>query len=226
MNDRPFLSKISFWLVSVLTTLVILMLSVRILITPLFAQIEYRLPNFPEDPFGFNLEDRLRWSEPSIKYLVNAEDIGYLESLQFEDGEPIYNADELSHMEDVKSVVTGMRIAMILSLVILFFIALYHLKIGKAKIIYQALNRGGWGVIGLITAILIFIAVSFNQLFTWFHHIFFESGTWQFLTSDTLIRLFPMRFWRDAFIFVGLLSVIFGILIILITHKRAMSNKF
>ncbi|MEJ2126169.1 MAG: hypothetical protein P8X84_01420 [Candidatus Bathyarchaeota archaeon] len=28
----------------------------------------------------------------------------------------------------------------------------------------------------------------------WFHQLFFTSGTWTFYTSDTLIRLFPMRF--------------------------------
>ena len=41
-----------------------------------------------------------------------------------------------------------------------------------------------------------------------------------FYTSDTLIRLFPMRFWQDAFIAVGLFSLIFaGLLIVLIKPK-------
>jgi integral membrane protein (TIGR01906 family) len=195
------------------------MISIRILISPLFAQIEYQLPGFPEDPYGFTFEDRLRWSEPSIKYLVNSEGIGYLESLRFENGEPIYNPSELSHMEDVKAVVTGMRIALAALTVILLIFTMININKGNKHLILQSFHNGGWGILGLIGAIMILLVISFNQLFTWFHQIFFESGTWRFYTSDTLIRLFPMRFWRDAFIFVGVLSILFGVITILVTRK-------
>lgn len=219
MRNNPWFSKISIWLMSIMTPFVILMISVRVLISPLFAQIEYQLPGFPEDPYGFTMEDRLRWSEPSIKYLVNSEGIGYLESLRFENGESIYNASELSHMEDVKTVVTGMRIALAALTITLLILTVININKGNKHLILQAINFGGWGVLGLIAGILIFLVVSFDQLFTWFHQIFFESGTWRFYTSDTLIRLFPMRFWRDAFVFVGVLSILFGIIIILVTRK-------
>jgi integral membrane protein (TIGR01906 family) len=195
------------------------MISIRILISPLFAQIEYQLPGFPEDPYGFTFEDRLRWSEPSIKYLVNSEGIGYLESLRFENGEPIYNPSELSHMEDVKAVVTGMRIALAALTVILLIFTMININKGNKHLILQSFHNGGWGILGLIGAIMILLVISFNQLFTWFHQIFFESGTWRFYTSDTLIRLFPMRFWRDAFIFVGVLCILFGVITILVTRK-------
>lgn len=219
MKNVSWFSKISSWLVSILTPFVILMISIRILISPLFAQIEYQLPGFPEDPYGFTLEDRLRWSEPSIKYLVNSEGIGYLESLRFENGEPIYNPSELSHMEDVKAVVTGMRIALAALTVILLIFTMININKGNKHLILQSFHNGGWGILGLIGAIMILLVISFNQLFTWFHQIFFESGTWRFYTSDTLIRLFPMRFWRDAFIFVGVLSILFGVITILVTRK-------
>ena len=224
MKKDPWLSKISFWLISLLTPFVILMISVRILITPLFARIEYQLPGFPEDPYGFTMEDRLRWSEPSINYLVNSEDIDYLESLLFENGEPIYNTSELSHMADVKDVVTGMRVALALFIVIFLIATGLNLRSGNRKLILQAFHAGGWGVVGLIAAILFFVVISFNQLFTWFHQIFFESGTWRFSTSDTLIRLFPMRFWRDAFIFVGVISLVIGVVIILTTGRYKKSK--
>lgn len=220
MNDQTRLLNIFRWLISILTPFVILMIVVRLLITPLFARAAYNLPGFPDDPFGFTLQDRLRWSEPSIRYLVNNEDIDYLESLSFDDGTPIFNARELSHMADVKSVVTGMRVALALCVITLLICAGYILKNGRRDLIIKAFNAGGWGVVGLISAILLFVAISFNQLFTWFHQLFFTEGTWQFFTSDTLIRLFPMRFWRDAFIFVGVLSLMLGGGLILITRKH------
>jgi len=168
MKNVSWFSKISSWLVSILTPFVILMISIRILISPLFAQIEYQLPGFPEDPYGFTLEDRLRWSKPSIKYLVNSEGIGYLESLRFENGEPIYNPSELSHMEDVKSVVTGMRIALAALTVILLIFTMININKGNKHLILQSFHNGGWGILGLIGAIMILLVISFNQLFTWF----------------------------------------------------------
>ncbi len=220
MNDQAWHVKTSKWLITFLTPFVILMISVRILITPIFAKIEYNLPGFPEDPYGFALEDRLQWSEPSIRYLVNNEDIDYLEDLTFDDGEPIFNDRELSHMVDVKGVVTGMRVTLAIFLIVLIVCTWVMIKNGRRDLLNAAFYKGGWGLISLIAAILLLVAISFNQLFTWFHKIFFSDGTWQFYTSDTLIRLFPMRFWRDAFIFVGVLSLVLGGVAIFTTRNH------
>lgn len=224
MKQNSWLVSFSKVLISILTTLAILMLSIRVLISPLFARIEYHLPGFPDDPYGFTKEDRLRWSEPSIKYLVNTKDITFLESLIFDNGEAIFNARELSHMKDVKMVVTSMRIALAVFSILLFSLTLIHRKHGRRDMLLRAYHGGGWGIIGLIAAILFLLLLNFNQLFTWFHRIFFTSGTWQFFTSDTLIRLFPMRFWRDAFIAVGCLSLILGVMLVLVTRKKANSG--
>jgi integral membrane protein (TIGR01906 family) len=37
-----------------------------------------------------------------------------------------------------------------------------------------------------------------NVFFTGFHELLFPPGSWTFPTSDTLIRLFPERFWMDV----------------------------
>ena len=220
MKNETRVQRILGWVVTGLTPFIILMLSVRMLITPVFARVEYRLPGFPADPYGFTMTDRLRWSEPAINYLVNSEDITFLEQFAFENGEPVFNDRELSHMQDVKAVVTGMRIALAAGMVIILAITTIAVKQGWRSALLKAYRWGGWGLIGLIGTILFFVALSFSNLFTWFHQLFFESGTWQFYTSDTLIRLFPMRFWRDAFIFVGILSLVMGALVILFSRYR------
>ena len=220
MKEKKALPEILGWVVSVLIPFVVLMISIRLLITPLYARIEYNLPGFPEDSYGFTLEDRLKWSAPSITYLVNPEDISYLESLEFENGEPIYIDRELSHMEDVKSVVTGMRIALAVIMVLIFIINVVAVRGGWQKRIYRGYEWGGWITVGFIAAILFLVLLSFDQLFNQFHQIFFESGTWRFYTSDTLIRLFPMRFWQDAFICVGGLSFFFGSALILFGRRK------
>jgi integral membrane protein (TIGR01906 family) len=219
MKTKEWLIKVLSIVVTVITPLVILMVAIRLLIMPAYARFAYSLPQFPDDPFGFSLSDRLRWSEPSIKYLVNNEDITYLADLTFADGEPIFNERELEHMEDVKVVVTGMRIALLVSIVVLLIITLLAVRAGWLPQVMKAYYQGGWAAIGLIVAIIFFVALNFDLLFTWFHRVFFEEGTWQFFTSDTLIRLFPIRFWRDAFIFVGLQSLVYGGITVFATRK-------
>jgi integral membrane protein (TIGR01906 family) len=220
MKEKNIGINILGWVVTVLMPLMVLMFSVRLLITPFFAKVEYRMPGFPEDPYGFSLEDRLKWSAPSIEYLVNSESITFLGTLVFEDGEPIYNASELSHMEDVKAVVTGMRMALAGLMIGLVVVSGIAVRKGRRNTLLLAIRRGGWGVLGLIAVVLLLLVVNFDQLFTWFHQMFFTSGTWQFYTSDTLIRLFPMRFWQDAFIAVGGISLAIGILLIVFCKPK------
>jgi integral membrane protein (TIGR01906 family) len=220
MRDKPALIKLLMGVVSVVTPFMILMISIRFLIMPSYARFAYRLPDFPDDPYGFSSEERLRWSEPSISFLVNTEDLSYLADLRFEDGEPIFNVQELRHMEDVKVVVTGMRVAMVIVMVAVLVIALVALRSGHRPVLIKAFYWGGWATIGLVVAILLFVALNFNSLYTWFHQIFFESGTWQFHPSETLIRLFPMRFWSDAFILVGVQSLLYGGLLVLATRRE------
>lgn len=225
MKNKKYVLEFLGWLITVMIPPIILMVAVRLLITPVFAQFEYRLPGFPEDPYGFSLQDRLRWSEPSIGYLVNSEPISYLENLQFESGDPLFNQRELSHMKDVKDVVSGMRVVLVVVMVLLLALTVLVAIFQKHEVLFLAYRRGGQGVIWMIGIILAFVAISFNDLFSWFHKLFFESGTWQFYTSDSLIRLFPLRFWQDAFIFVGVISLIFGLLVIVISNKALKKTR-
>jgi integral membrane protein (TIGR01906 family) len=67
---------------------------------------------------------------------------------------------------------------------------------------------------------MVAVLVAFSVFFVFFHQVFFESGTWVFRFSDTLIRLFPQRFWRDAFIAIGLLSLAGGLTLGLVFKPR------
>ena len=84
----------------------------------------------------------------------------------------------------------------------------------------RGLALGGWLTVGLIVAILMGVALSFNSLFTEFHRIFFTGDTWIFLYSDTLIRLFPIRFWQDGFILMGCFSLVSGVALGLIFSRK------
>jgi integral membrane protein (TIGR01906 family) len=209
------------WIITILVPFILVMTAVRILMTGAFLQYEYHTPGFPPDPYGFTLAERLRYANPSVEYLINSAGIEYLKDLQFDSGQPIYNQRELSHMSDVKTLVqTTLRLWRI-ALVALVLFALISFWRGWSWELQAGLARGGWLTCGLIVAMLIGVATSFDWLFTQFHHLFFTGGTWLFYYSDTLIRLFPMRFWQDAFILVGAFCIVCGMLLgILLRNHR------
>ena len=191
----------------VVILLAIILTAVRILLMPAFVNIEYYTPGFPPDSYGFTLEERLKWSRIALDYLLNDEDISFLGDLTFEDGSPLYNERELSHMVDVKDLTQIFLWVWRGLLLVLVLLALWAWRANWQFAYMGMLHNGGRLTVILIAVLLVGIALSFNAVFTGFHRIFFEGDTWLFLFSDTLIRLFPIRFWRDAFILIGALTL-------------------
>lgn len=212
------LRKTGLILISACVPFFLIMTAVRLLITPLYARAEYQMPFFPPDSYGFTLKDRLKWSEISINYLTNSASINYLADQKLPDGTPLYNERELSHMADVKTLVQHMITAWALLSGVLIILAAWAYR-RWWKDFWAALGRGGAWTIGLIVLILLAVSVSFDWLFTMFHRIFFTGDTWLFFYSDSLIRLFPIPFWRDAFILMGLFTVAGSFLLIWIGRR-------
>ncbi len=199
--------------VAILVPFILIMSSVRLLMNPFYLQIEYRMPGFPVDSYGFNLQDRLKWGTISLDYLLNNSGISFLADQTFADGTPIYNERELSHLVDVKNVVQALLRDWIIAIIVLLIIGLLSWRLKWWPDIKKGLSIGGWATIGLIILIMLFVVTSFNSFFTDFHELFFSANSWIFLYSDTLIRLFPLRFWQDGFIYIGLFCVVGGFLL-------------
>jgi len=213
------------WIVAILVPVVLILTSVRLLLTPAFVHLEYRTPNFPSDPYGFTREDRLYWSQIALDYLLNDEGISYLENLQFEDGSQVYNARELKHMVDVKNVVEAALIVWYVSFISIFLLGIWAYWGAWWDEYKQGLARGGWITVILIAVTLVGVLIAFSVLFVFFHEVFFDSGTWVFRFSDTLIRLFPERFWRDTFIAIGLLSIAGGAVLGLCFRRKTTKTE-
>ena len=215
------LEQILSIILSLMIVFFILSSAILLLLHPIFLPLEYHSPNFPDDPYGFTLEDRLRWSKLSVEYLINESDPSFLGNLKFPDNAPLFNERELSHMTDVKRLVQAVILWWCVVTIILVLSFVRAWRIHEFPEWGKALSLGGWLTGGLVLAIFFAIMVSFNALFTGFHEIFFSGDTWLFAYSDTLIRLFPMRFWQDAFIAVGVISLIFSFLTVFIGRKLA-----
>jgi integral membrane protein (TIGR01906 family) len=205
--------------IAILIPFFLLMTAIRLLFTPLFLQAEYRMPGFPADLYGFSVEERLHWARISLEYLLNDSGIEFLGDQQLADGSPLYNERELGHMVDVKVLVQQMLKVWTWLLVLLVGLGISAWRFGWMGTFLHGLGTGGRLTIGLIILILLGVAISFRDLFTGFHLLFFEGDTWLFNFSDTLIRLFPMRFWQDGFIMMGLVTILGAVALIWVERK-------
>jgi integral membrane protein (TIGR01906 family) len=211
------LTRILLWpariVVVILVPFILIMTSVRLLMSPLFLEIEYRMPGFPPDSYGLTLQDRLQWSKVSLDFLLNNADLSYFDNLKYPDGSPLYTSRELSHMIDVKILIHKLLNLWLGALILMAILAFWGWRGKWWRQFRKSISIGGWATVGLLVLVVVFMAISFNTFFTDFHELFFTGNSWIFLYSDTFIRLFPIRFWEDAFIYVGVLCLIAGALL-------------
>jgi len=211
------------WLAQAYLTLIlaplIVLLIVRIVMTPAFLYFEYTRPGFPDDPYGFTTEERMDYAPYTLRYLLNGEDVEYLADLTLNDGRPMYTLRELQHLRDVKIVTQIAFAAAIGASVLALVVVLYLYYRGDPWQLATSIRNGALFTVALLITIALTAVFNWEFFFTGFHQMFFASGTWQFYYSDTLIRLFPEQFWFDAALTIGGLTILSAITLFFITYR-------
>ena len=197
-------------LVTLSIPLILCTLSILVLLSPVFVNFEYQRPGFPEDSYGFSSEERLDFGNQTRRYLFSYQSLDVLRQLEFKNGDPIYQERELTHLEDVKVVIQSL-LRVFYAAVAVFFFGGYIARSNQWLADFTgAIFRGGRLTSILLLTMMFFTLINFQALFTSFHRVFFEGDSWLFYYSDTLIRLFPIRFWQDVFLVFGLLTLVGG----------------
>ena len=208
-------------LLTVLIPVLLVLGGARLLMSPLWLQIEYNRPGFPEDFYGFTREDRLAYAPAAIDYLLNDAEVRFLGDMTGPEGRPLYTARELEHMHDVKGVTQAafafLLVALVAAAVIVWVLGR---QAATRPALWQALRDAGLVTLAAIAAIVIGAVTAWNTFFTMFHNLFFTEGTWMFLYSDTLIRLFPEQFWFDSALVIGSLTGLAALILVIVGWRR------
>jgi integral membrane protein (TIGR01906 family) len=197
----------------VLIPIVIILGAVRLVATRPYLSFEYSKPDFPEDFLGFDGTQRLTHAADNLKYVTEDQSLENLAGQKHEDTQ-LYNERELKHMQDVQNIYRIVwqvwQAAWVLA--VLCVLALGWRKENR-QIVAAALRAGGALTIGLVVVIGLTAIIAWQIWFVAFHQLFFQAGSWTFDFSNTLIRLFPEKFWYDAVLTISSLSVISGSLV-------------
>jgi integral membrane protein (TIGR01906 family) len=212
---QSILSRLIYRLIQALLPIVIILTGVRLVLytADAWIKVEYRMPGFPPDLYGFSMEDRIYWSSIDIDYLLSDARINYFDNFTLADGSPMHNERELKHMEDVKELLETVWKVWGSGVFFLFSLAAMLWWLDGRAIALRAVIAGSKLTVLLMIFLVLFLLVAFGVLFVGFHRIFFEGSTWLFPLSDTFIRLYPERFWRDVFVLLAGAAVLLSGLI-------------
>lgn len=192
------------WLVVIAIPFFLTLGTLRLLISwnsPSYPEFEY--PRISPDPFGLGQEERLNLAQANLDYLKRpepAEEVIYLlEDLRLPGtNDPLFNQREIGHMLDVKKLVDTFRtLTWITAIIVVGGLIFLFIRPETRVEGYRALFHSGLLTTGILLIMLVLILLSWNLVFTQFHEILFPPDTWTFNYTDSLIRLFPEKFWFD-----------------------------
>ncbi|HJW83379.1 MAG TPA: TIGR01906 family membrane protein, partial [Anaerolineae bacterium] len=203
-------------IIVVIMPLLLLFGSVQLLATDPYLTFEYGRADFPPDRYAFDAAQRLAYASANLRYVRDGLSLDALADQRRGDT-PLYNSRELKHMQDVQGVY---QVAWVVWMIALNLFLLISFALGWRRdtrpALAVALKRGGLLTAGLVAALGLLAVVAWRLWFVAFHQVFFLPGSWVFNASDTLIRLFPEKFWFDTALNLAILSLIGGLLVALI----------
>ena len=156
------------------------------------------------------LIDYLNYRHDDLYFGANASDVEPIlrHEVNVINGEEVV-VSEIEHMEDVREVYTQIRLAGIISLIIVVGLSILLYK-KHPQLLYETYRDIYYFPAFFILFVGGWMIIAFDITFTVFHEIFFD-GNWQFRTDDTLILMLPSMFWLvSGIIILLLLSVTIG----------------
>lgn len=197
---------------------VLVLFSVRLAFTEFFIEWEYSKEDFPEDRWGLSKDVRLNIAKLGLRAVLSQQGMREFKASGF------FSSREIKHMEDVKRFLSIIFPAFYLLSAILFTLLI---SLGSLKEIGRVLMLGGFLVDVIAFVFFSLSLIDYNWLFVSFHNLVFDPYSWRFRDEDMLLRVYPMKFWFDATIFVIVLTLIsaavlqtVGFLLIKINRNR------
>ena len=176
-----------------------------------YVEALYDHGRIPRDRYGLTEAERTRLAEIGLRSIVPStpEGIDTLRAARLPDGAPAFDARELRHMTDVRTLVArAYRLQVFLLIAIAVLALLLGVSASTRSVVPAALARGSILTIGVALVVAIVSATRYDLFETTFHGLFFDPSSWRFDETETLRRLYPDRFWLDTAITVGALAVV------------------
>ncbi len=160
-----------------------------------------------------------RATDEIVDYFRSGTDAQLLETRVIVDGEvrALFNQRETLHMRDVKNLFQiafrTHEVAFVYILVYIVAVVLWSRE-RTLRDLAQQLMIAGCATVAILGIAAIGLLMGFESAFEQFHMLSFNNDFWR-LNPDTsyLVRMFPLDFWFEVTLAVGVLTVIQGFLV-------------
>lgn len=198
MGAKKILARVCAVVLIVSLPFFLALTSILPLISRPFLLLQYARPDVPPST-KFSPQQRQAIAEAAFHYPFSNEDISYLANLRGEDGLPLFNERELTHMVDVQVFVhRGLVVDLVLGVLVAVSLgtlaSLPRLRANLPGYLFAASLVAP----GLALVALVVVPLQFQWFMITFHRLFFIGDSWLFPRTDTLIQLFPEQFWFNA----------------------------
>jgi integral membrane protein (TIGR01906 family) len=185
---------------------VLIVNALRVLATGAYTRWE--LDRLEPDRYGLTEAQRESLAVLGLESIrPGSQGIVLLERATLPDGSPAFDERELSHMGDVRRVFGGALRAQLIGLIAIAALALALARTRLRTVVPRGLLVGALATLAIAILLVPLILLGFDSFFTRFHEMFFEEDSWRFSNTDTLIRVYPERFWVDVSQLAALLTV-------------------
>ncbi len=200
--------------VAIVTPPALVVTGFRVLANDWFVRFEYDRAGFPDDRYGLTRGQRERLALLGLESIrPGGAGVMLLERASLPDGSTAFESREVAHMRDVRVL---LRVVLAFQLVVAITIALLALGLARTRaraLVARGLLLGASATIGIALLCIPLILLGFDEFFVRFHELAFEGDSWQFSRTDTLLRLYPERFWEDTVQLVAAFTVAQAVLL-------------
>ena len=177
----------------------LIFLCVRLAFTEFFVELNYRFGNLPPDRWGMDQERRLEIAKLGLRSVLS--DKGMEEFIS----SGLFREKEIRHMQDVKRLLSVIFKVLYFGLPLWLFL---FFSLRDKKKMGLVLFSGALLTEILVIFVLVFSLLNYDLLFEVFHNFFFDPYSWRFFDQDMLLRVYPMKFWYNATLWVGVFSLL------------------
>jgi hypothetical protein len=198
----------------VLWAMLVVGLAVGALTVPVYTSAAEQALGIPASA-GLSVTDTLRLSG-AVRALVADPEFDPLPSTWR--GSPAFDPSAVSHLMDVRAVLSGARAATGAAAALLGIWVAFAVARKRWSRLARGMRTGAYSVLGVLGLSVLAAFADFSAFFAAFHGLFFRSGTWTFPYDSLLIRLFPESFWVTSGVAWGVLSAT-GAMLLLVAAR-------
>jgi len=171
---------------------------------------------------GITNSDLRRVGADIRSYINSSDEPMDIQTSIFAVEQDLFNAKEIAHMKDVKTLVRGVYVlALVSAAYLLAMILVGFIRQGRlfTPPLAKRLAGGGGLTLAMLALFGTVAAFGFDSLFVKFHEISFANDFWQLdPRTDYLVRIFPDNFWFDATMWVAVRAIV-GALVITVASS-------